>query len=196
MYMQAAPTAVPARPPFWIRLSVPVGNGIQLLGIGGGAILLFIAAHTQRADSLRILLMLLGWLAIYVCSHAIGHWTGGRLVGIRFRGYGVRGSDHPQDYPPGFRQLIAGLPMFTALTNKSSMQQATPLARALMFGAGESSTTLCTLLVGWYAWWSGIPGGGILLVAMIVFNILVTITTAIVPRGDYAKARHALNARQ
>lgn len=136
--------------------------------------------------------MLLGWLAIYVCCHAIAHYVLGRLVGIQFRGYGIRGTDHPRDYPPGIRQLMSALPMFTALTQPASLRQARPVAKALMFSAGETSTAICSLLAGWYAWQSGIPGGQSLFYTMVVFNLISTIVTAIVPRGDYTKARRAL----
>jgi hypothetical protein len=36
----------------------------------------------------------------------------------------VRGTDHPENYPPGVRQLMSGLPMWSALTDKASMRQA------------------------------------------------------------------------
>jgi hypothetical protein len=173
-------------------MSVPVGNVVQLAGLALGAALLYVAAHLHTADWLRVLLMLLGWFAIYVCCHALAHYVVGRLVGIRFRGYGLRGTDHPEDYPPVVRQLMSGLPCFTALTEKESMRRAGRWAKAAMFAAGETSTAVCSLLVGLYAWLSGIPGGLAFFVVMIVFNAFATVVTAIKPRGDYAKARRAL----
>jgi hypothetical protein len=165
---------------------------VQLTGLVLGAGVLFLAAHLQAGAAVRIVLMLLGWLVIYICCHAIAHWTVGRLVGIHFRGYGIRGTDHPQNYPPSLRQLMSVMPFFTALTEKASMQQASSTAKAAMFSAGETSTTLCSLLAAGYAWLSGTPAGFTLFIVTLCWDIGSTIVTAIVPRGDYSKAIRVL----
>ncbi len=185
-----------ARPPFWVRLSVTAGNLLQLAGLILGAVLLYAAAHMEAASIVRILVMIVGWLVIYVCCHAFGHWLVGRLVGIRFRGYGIRGTDHPENYPPGLRQLMAVAPFFTVMTEKTSMDKASPVAKALMFAAGETATTVCSIVAGWYAWYKGIPGGGVLLVVSIIWSLAATISTAQFPKGDYAKAIRALRHDQ
>lgn len=187
-------TSVPSRPSFWFRLSILAGNALQLAGLFIGWALLYMDARITLFSAGRVSLMLVGWFFIYITCHALGHYLVGRLVGIRFRGYGVRGTDHPQDYPPGFRQMMSAMPTFTVMTEKSSMAAARPLAKALMFAAGESFTAIFSILAGFYSWRAGIPGGFVLFVAMIVFNILSTIVTSIVPRGDYAKARKAMTA--
>ena len=186
--------ALPPRPPFWFRLSIAAGNLAQLAGLILGSGLLYIAAHLQAPGAVRVMLMLVGWFAIYICCHAIAHWAVGRLVGIEFQGYGLRGTDHPENYPLGLRQAMSAMPTFTVMTRKASMQQARPLAKALMFSAGESSTAVCSILAGYYAWRSGIPGGQILFWVMVGFNLFSTVVTALVPRGDYAKAWNALHA--
>src|SRR4030088_2423433 len=109
---------VPLRPPFWIRLSVTAGNTIQVAGLLASAALLYIAAHTDLADLIRIVLMILAWIVIYICAHSPGHYVIGRIVGIRFRGYGIRGTDPPESYGPGLRQLMSVFPMFTVMTEK------------------------------------------------------------------------------
>jgi hypothetical protein len=179
-------------PKLWVRVSVVTGNSLQLAGLVLGAGLLFLAAHLQASVALRIVLMLLGWLVIYICCHAIAHWMVGRLVGIHFRGYGIRGTDHPENYPPGLRQLMSIIPFFTALTEKTSMQRASSAAKAAMFCAGETSTTICSLLAAGYAWLSGTPGGFTLFLVTLCWDIGSTIVTAMVPRGDYAKAIRVL----
>jgi hypothetical protein len=194
--MQNKDSALPPRPPFWLRLSIAAGNLAQLAGLILGSGLLYSAAHLQAADGVRVLLMLVGWLAIYICCHAIAHWAVGRLAGIEFRGYGLRGTDHPENYPPGLRQTMSALPTFTVMTKKASMQRARPVAKALMFSAGESSTAVCSILAGYYAWRSDIPGGQILFWVMVGFNLFSTVVTALVPRGDYAKAWQALHSTQ
>lgn len=186
-------SAARPRPALWLRMSVPVGNAVQLGGLIVGAALLYLAARAQTATiGVRVALMLIGFFAIYVCCHALAHYLVGRMGAIRFRGYGLRGTDHPEDYPPGMRHVMRVMPFFTAMTDKGSMQRARRWAKALMFAAGESSTALCTLVATFYAWKAGIPGGQILFLIMVVFNIFSTIVTSIVPRGDYAKARRAL----
>jgi hypothetical protein len=190
--MQAVTIKKTALPQLWFRLSVRSGVLVQLAGVLIGAALLFLAAYIDTIDGVRIALMLLGWLVIYICCHAIAHWAVGRLVGIHFRGFGVRGTDHPENYPPALRQIMSCIPFFTAMTEKNSMRQASPLAKALMFTAGETSTNLCSLLAAAYAWLSGIPGGFTLFVIVVGWDTVSSIVVSIIPRGDYAKAIKAL----
>ncbi len=189
-----ASASVPARPPLWFRLSVIGGNTVQIAGLILGILLLYWAAHGQAVAFVRVVLMLFGWFVIYICCHAIAHWAVGRLVGIHFAGYGVRGTDHPENYGPGMREAMSAMPTFTAMTEKASMKAASPTAKALMFAAGETSTAVCSILAGVYAWRTGTPGGFVLFIVMVIFNLFSTVVTALVPRGDYAKAWKALRA--
>jgi hypothetical protein len=185
------------RPPFWFKLSIRMGNMIQIDGlILGCALLLTAGPVAHLTPAVRVILMLAGWLLIYICSHALAHWIVGRLGRIAFEGYGVRGTDHPENYPPGIRQVMSAMPTFTVMTEKTSMKKARPLARALMFAAGETSTTVCSILAGWYAWSKGIPGGLAFFIAMVVWNVASTFITARGPKGDYAKAIQALQSRK
>jgi hypothetical protein len=61
-----------------------------------------------------------------------------------------------------------------------------------MYAAGETSTTLTAIAAAGYAWQSDAPGGGVLFAVVMVWMLLATIATAVVPRGDYAWARRAL----
>jgi hypothetical protein len=181
-----------ALPRLWVKLTVPQGNLVQGAGMVVGAALLVVAAGWHGAAPLRVFIMLLGWFSIYCCCHALGHYAIGRLVGIRFRGFGLRGTDHPEAYPPGVRQLMSIMPFFTALTDKESMQRAAKTAKALMFAAGETATTVCAVLAAGYALSRDIPGSNVLWVFTLVLVISSTFVTAIIPRGDYAKAIKAL----
>ena len=78
------------------------------------------------------------------------------------------------------------------MTQKDSMAKASPTAQALMFAAGETSTTVCGILAGWYAWHENIPAGGILLIFAVVWGLSATVATAMFPKGDYAKALKVL----
>ena len=65
-----------------------------------------------------------------------------------------------------------------------------------MFAAGETSTTVVSIAAAAYAARTHTPGGHALLAGSIVWAIAATITTAIVPKGDYAKALRALGWRK
>ena len=180
------------RPPFWLKLSIIAGNLLQLAGMAFGVWAIYLAGKAVFTPLLRVVLMILGWLCVYLSCHSLAHWLVGRLAGIRFREYGLRGTDHPQQLNPILRAVLSRLPMFTAITEKDSMRRASPLARALMFAAGETSTILCTLLAGLYAWQSGVPGGLFFLIAAVLMSITGVISTSRMSRGDYAKALRAL----
>jgi hypothetical protein len=192
---QAAPAAAPM-PRLWARFSVRAGTLIQAAGIAAGAGALGAAAHLHAPGGFRLALLAAGWLAFYLSSHAIAHVAVGRAAGIRFRAYGVRGTDHPENYPPGVRQLMSILPMWSALTDKASMRQAGRWAKAAMFAAGETSTTVVSIAAAAYAARTHTPGGHALLTGSILWAIAATITTAIAPKGDYAKALRALGWRK
>lgn len=181
-----------ARPRLWVRLSITQGNLWQVGGILVGGALIALAAISSVPSAIRVTLLLLGWLAIYDCTHSIGHYLVGRAVGIRFRFYGVRGTDHPEDYPSGVRQLMSLVPFWSVITDKDSMAAATPWRKALMFAAGETSTAVCSTLAAYAAASAHIPGAPTLLIVTIAWNAAATVVTTIKPKGDYAKARRAL----
>ena len=143
----------------------------------------------------RLAAALLGFLVIYDCSHAIGHYLAGRAAGIRFRFYGIRGTDHPEDYPPPFRQLMAAMPFWSVVTDKDSMRAAAPWKKALMFAAGETSTAICSIAAAYAAMVTAVPGGRVLFLATVGWNAVSTIVTARTPKGDYAKALRVLRTR-
>jgi len=116
------------------------------------------------------------------------------MVGLRFRGYGVRGTDHPEVYPPGIRQLMEAAPFYVALSTKESRERASGLAKAIYYAAGETSTAICSIAYAAIAAAANIPGGQLLLVAMIIFNVISAIVTTRNPTGDYGKALRALRS--
>jgi hypothetical protein len=187
----AAATAAPKRA-FKRRYSVARGNAIQATNMLAGSGLLATAAALDGPGLLRSILMLAGFVAVYMNCHAIAHYAAGRLVGLKFRGYGVRGTDHPEVYPPGIRGLMEAAPFYVTLSTKASREQAGRLAKALYFAAGETSTAVCSIAFAAAADAAGIPGGHTLLLAMLGLNLISTIVTARTPHGDYAKAIKAL----
>ena len=187
-----APPRTSPHPPLRRRLTVPAGNLAQTGGILAGTALIAAAAPAALPSSARLVLTVTGWLAIYVCSHAIGHYLAGRAVGIHFRGYGIRGTDHPEHYPPLLRQLMSAAPFFTALTDRPSLRAAAPWRQALMFAAGETSTAVCSIGAAVAAAVLHVPGARTLLTFTIIWNVISTAVTTITPKGDYAKAIHVL----
>ncbi len=178
-------------PPLWRTLPTAAGNAVQIAGLVIGAAFTCVATVPNAPVVVRIVSMMAGWVALYLGSHAIAHWVVGRLVGIQFRGYGIRGSDHPEIYPPRIRAFMTHVPFFVALTSRQSMKRAAPAARAMMFGAGETSTTLWTLAAAWYVLHAGVPGGRTLLTFTVIWNLTAAVLTGRVPSGDYAKALRA-----
>src|SRR5437870_2377922 len=87
----ANPEPAVARPPFWFRMSVTVGNVVQIVGLLVGPALIYWAAHAHFNGVVRVVLMLLAWIVVYICCHSLGHYVVGRALGIRFKGYGLRG---------------------------------------------------------------------------------------------------------
>jgi hypothetical protein len=186
---------VKPRPPLWAKLSIASGNLIQGTGLAAGAALLASAAAMTGPGPARLAVALAGYLVIYDCSHAIGHYLAGRAVGIQFRFYGIRGTDRPEDYPPGFRQLMSAMPFWSVVTDKDSMRAAAPWKKALMFAAGETSTAICSIAAVYAAMAAGVPGGQALFVATVAWNTVGMIVVARAPKGDYAKALHVLRSR-
>ena len=182
----------PPRPPFWARLPVLAGNLVQLVGMAAGVLLIVLAGALRATGPPSTILAVLGILLVYLCCHAIAHWLVGRLVGLRFAYVGVRGTDHPEAYPAVLRQVMAITPMFTTVSTRRSRASVGRRALAAYYAAGETSTTVCTVLAAVLALVLGVPGSIVLLVVVIVWVLLAVVTTTIAPKGDYYKARQAL----
>ena len=80
------------------RLSVAVGNTLQTAGILAACFALR-ASRAAQSTATAVVTMLLAWVLLYFCSHAIAHWLIGRAVGIRFLFYTVGGTANPQGWP-------------------------------------------------------------------------------------------------
>ena len=138
------PTITGPKRSFRRRYSVARGTAYQVWGVISGSALLALATqlHTTAVSTA---LMLAGFVTLYLNCHALAHYFAGRLVGLRFRGYGVRGTDHPEVYPPGIRQLMQAAPFYVALSTKESRERASGRAKAIYYAAGETSTAICSI---------------------------------------------------
>jgi hypothetical protein len=167
-------------------LSTLAGNVIQLSGLLGGLGLVAQAPRVRQPWGTRMLVG--GWLVTYLCNHAIGHWAVGRLVGIRFLGYGVHGTTAPGWYPPGMRWVFRRVPLFSARTDPASRRAAHPLARMAMYLGGPLSTGLTSLGIPLYGRARRVPRARGLLIGAGLLLIPGTIVEAIRPGGDLRRA--------
>src|SRR5712692_6246557 len=124
------------------RLSIMVGNSVQIAGLVA-AYLAFAAARSAHSITAAVVAMVVGWVLLYFCCHAIAHWVVGRILGIRFVFYTVGGTGNPEGWPAGLRWLFEHLPFFGVQTEKASMQKASPIARAIMWSAGVTVCRRC-----------------------------------------------------
>ena len=174
----------------WFVLSIPMGNLIQLGGLLSGLGLVAWAARARVAWRTRMLVA--GWLVTYFCNHAIGHWAVGRLVGIRFLGYGVHGTTAPGWYPPGMRWIFRHVPLFSARTDPASRRAAHPLARVAMYLGGPLFTGLTSLGIPLYGHASGVPRARVLLIGAALWLTPGFVVESIRPGGDLHRALREL----
>ena len=172
--------------------SIFAGNIIQGAGIGLGCILLWLSVQPNSVP-LRVTAMIAGYLLIYFSLHSSAHYVVGRLGGIKFTHYSVGGSSHASSYPPIMRQIFERLPFFAVHIDSQSLKSAHPTVKALMFGAGIVSTVLFCSLAALFVFRANVPGGLILL----IFNVVWQVSSLIVEMrqgGDLAKAAKAFRA--
>ena len=173
------------------RLSIAAGNIWQVGGILAACIALR-ASRSTDSTAMAVVTMLLAWVLLYFSCHAIAHWLVGRIVGIRFRFYTVGGTGNPQGWPPGLRWIFEHLPFLGVQTEKLSMQNVSPGARAVMWSAGVTSSAIIPDLGVFWAWRSGVPGSKLFFLFALFWSLGTLASNWRSPSGDYAKARRAL----
>jgi len=166
------------------RLSITAGNMLQGAGIFAAGFVLW-TAHSAGG-------MLLAWVLLYFSVHGIAHWLVGRAAGIRFRFYTVGGTGNPQGWPPGLRWIFEHLPFFGVQTEKLSMENASPRAKAMMWCAGVTSSAVLPTLSAFVSWRSGVPRSGAFFLFAIGWAIATLASNWTSQTGDYSKARRAL----
>jgi len=186
-----ASTSLPQRKIFG-RLSIVLGNTFQIAGIAAACGALAAARFHSTPPVFAAVMMIAAWLLIYFCCHGIAHWAIGCLLGIRFAFYTIGGTRNPEGYPAGLRWLFEHLPFFGVQTDKGSMQKASPMAKAIMWSAGVTSSAVFPTLSTICAWRAGIPGSKLFLVFAVFWAIGTLSSNWRSQTGDYAKARRAL----
>jgi hypothetical protein len=173
-------------------LSIFAGNLIQGAGIGLGCVSLWFSAQPNGVP-VRVTAMIAGYLLIYFASHSSAHYVVGRLCGIKFTHYSLGGSTHASSYPPVMRQIFERLPFFAIHIDSQQMKSVRPAAKVLMFAAGIVSTVLFCSLAALFAFRANAPGGSILLIFNVIWQVSSLIAEAR-PGRDLAKAAKALRS--
>jgi hypothetical protein len=136
--------------------------------------------------------MVVGWVLLYFCCHAIAHWVVGRILGIRFAFYTVGGTGNPEGWPAGLRWLFEHLPFFGVQTEKASIQKASPIARAIMWSAGVTSSAVVPTLGALWAWRLRVPWSKLFFLVALFWAVGTLASNWTSRAGDYSKARRAL----
>jgi hypothetical protein len=173
------------------RLSIPAGNAVQIAGLIV-AFLALAAARSAHSTTVAVLAMIAGWVLLYFCCHAIAHWVVGRILGIRFAFYTVGGTGNPKGWPPGLRWIFEHLLFFGVQTEKASLQSASPVAKAIMWSAGVTSSALIPTMGVLWAWHSRVPGSSFFLLFALGWAAGTLASNWTSHTGDYSKARRVL----
>jgi hypothetical protein len=186
-----ASTSLPQRKIFG-RLSIVLGNTLQIAGIAAAFAALAAAGFHSIPPVFAAVMMIAAWLLLYFFCHGIAHWAVGRLLRIGFVFYTIGGTGNPEGYPVGLRWVFERLPFFGVQTDKGSMQKASPMAKAIMWSAGVTSSAIFPTLSTIWAWRAGAPGSKLFLVFAVFWAIGTLSSNWRSETGDYAKARRAL----
>jgi hypothetical protein len=174
------------------RLSIVAGNAVQIAGLVAACLALN-AARSAGSTAAAVVAMVAGWAILYFCCHGIAHWLVGRILGIRFAFYTVGGTGNPEGWPAGLRWVFEHLPFFGVQTEKASMQQASPMAKAIMWSAGVTSSAIIPSLGAFWAWRSGVPWSKLFFLFALGWAVGTLASNWTSRSGDYSKARRALD---
>jgi hypothetical protein len=186
-------SALPQQRKVFRRIPIVAGNALQLGGIVAAGLALA-SARSIHSTATAAIEMIVAWVCLYFCCHGIAHWVVGRLLGIRFAFYTIGGTGNPGGYPAGLRWLFEHLPFFGVQTERASMQRASPLAKAVMWSAGVTSSAVLPASGALCAWREGITGSTPLLFFAIFWSIGTLASNWRSSTGDFSKARRALAA--
>jgi hypothetical protein len=173
------------------RLSIVAGNAMQISGVVA-AYFALAAARSAHSPTGAVIAMAVGWVLLYFCCHAIAHWVVGRILGIRFAFYTIGGTGNPEGWPAGLRWLFEHLPFFGVQTKKASMQKASPIARAIMWSAGVTSSAVVPTLGALWVWRSRVPWSRVFFLVALFWAVGTLASNWTSRTGDYSKARRAL----
>ena len=177
------PTSKRVKP--WLTLSVTQGNAVQVGGLLGAVAL---AWYAGREGPRGARWMVASRLLAYFSEHAFPHWLVGRALGIRFTGYGLHGTSHPQHYPPVARFFFSHLPLLSARADAASLKTATPAARSAMYAAGSVATVVASAAIPGYCWRRGVRGARGFFVGANLWSVPLLLSESLRAGGDLRRA--------
>ena len=162
-----------------VRLRFPVAAGLvlDLLGVGVGKVLLWLAFFVPSPQ--RELAILAGMGAVLVGSHTLVHYVVGRLLGIRFSHWFFVPPLRPQ---PGFK------------TDYASYLRTPARARAWMHASGAIVSKLVPFLTIPVALAAGAQSWAIWVLIAIAFGQLVTDAVFSTRASDWKRFRREMRA--
>ena len=182
--------STPKRVTPWHTFSIAKGNTIQLGGLLSAVALSWYAGR-EGVRGTRW--MVASRLLAYFSEHAFSHWLVGRALGIRFTGYGLHGTSHPQHYPPGVRWVFSHLPLFSARTDPASLRAATSAARAAMYASGSVASVIASVAIPGYAWLRGVPRAQGFFVGANLWSVPLILSESLRTNGDLRRAWRELS---
>jgi hypothetical protein len=175
-----------------LTLSVAQGNAIQVGGLLCAAALAWYAGQEGPHGTRH---MVASRLLAYFSEHAFSHWLVGWALGIRFTGYGLHGTSHPQHYPPGARFVFSRLPLLSARVDPASLRAAEPTARAAMYAAGTVATVVASAAIPGYCWRRGVRGARGFFIGANLWSVPLLLSESLRPGGDLRRAWRELQER-
>jgi hypothetical protein len=161
----------PKRVKPWLTLSVAQGNAVQVGGLLGAVALAWFAGREGPGGARW---MVASRLLAYFSEHAFPHWLVGRALGIRFPGYGLHGTSHPQHYPPVARFFFSHLPLLSARADPASLKAATPV--------------VASAVIPGYCWRRGVRGARGFFVGANLWSVPLLLSESLRAGGDLRRA--------
>jgi hypothetical protein len=118
-----------------VRLSILLGNAMEVAGLIVALILLWLAP-TLRNPLLAFLLYVIALVFLVFFPHCLAHYAVGRLMAIQFDYYRSGKSGIAKLKLPVVSSLGSKLPVLTLKVDRSSLHSADRLRAAAMFSAG------------------------------------------------------------
>lgn len=168
-----------------IKLSVPRGNAIELLGLASGVAILFFVPPLPGE------LLLWSWTAFWYFPHCLTHYVVGTVLGMKFTHY-VVGKSNLTEFDGRAMCEIAGLlPTLGLRIDKMHESKVHPARRAAMYASGAVSSMFLPMIPTFASISRATPMVSVLLLFATLGNLALTLYSS--PKiGDFARAMKTL----
>ncbi len=174
---------------FLFRLTLWLGNLIELLGLGVSVMLILLAPSLSGNQLVSLIVYGASWAGLFVFSHCIVHFLVGSLVGVKFSHYVLAPSGLSKLSLP-LTSLAKLVPIPGIRTKKASLGKASKAAKRAMFASGTIASMVVPVISPILALLRGLTLVASLLGIATLANILFTLYYS--PRaGDLSRAKKA-----